>query len=369
MTIKALIFSVSVGSGHDSVAKAVAKEIKEKSQDSQILIVDTFKYINPILNKVVVESYMETIKFTPKVWGYLYTQAEEGKRLVDLGQILSKLLSPKLELLLKDFNPDVLICTHAFPAGILSKLKEKKAIKTPLIACITDFTIHSFWIHPQVDIYVVPQEDLIYPLIKEGKNKEKIKAFGIPIRTEFVNPLTKEEARQDLGLAAQTTLLIMGGGLGLGNMEDVVKKLLDKTELQIIVVAGNNEKLLEKLETLKKNKPLHVFGFVDNIAQLMAAADILITKPGGVTTAEALAMELPIVIASPLPGQEDRNTDYLLNKGVALKIKKAENIINEINYLANNPLRMRHIKEMANYLKRPYAAKNTAELIYNLVGG
>lgn len=368
MSLKALIFSVSVGAGHDSVSKAIAQEIKSKSEESKILIVDTFKYINPILNKVVVGSYMETIRFTPKVWGYLYTQAEEGDRLIDLGQILSKLLSPKLEQLLRDFNPDVLICTHAFPAGILSKLKETKDIDIPLVACITDFTVHTFWIHPKVDLYIVPQEDLVYPLLKEAVDPKKIKVNGIPIKEQFSRTFWQKEVRKGLGLENKKTLIIMGGGLGLGSIENIVKKLIEETDLQILVVTGSNEKLKKSLSVLMGNNSLHVFGFVENVAELMAAADILITKPGGVTTAEALAMELPIIIISPLPGQEDRNTEYLLNRGVGIRVRNGDCLINEINSLFNNSLRIKHIKEMAAYLKRPKAAHETAKVIFELIG-
>ncbi|KJS83016.1 MAG: hypothetical protein JM58_13435 [Peptococcaceae bacterium BICA1-8] len=366
--LKVLIFSVSIGSGHDCVANALAQKIKEKSPDSQVLIVDTFKYINSILNRVVVGSYMETIKFTPKVWGYLYDQAEDGERLVDMGQILSKLLSPKLDHLLVDFRPDILICTHAFPVGIMSVLKDKKKFRQPLVACITDFTVHSFWVQPLVDIFVIPSDDLVYPFLEENTNLEKVKPFGIPIRPQFLNKLDQSQVRARLGLSQQLqTVLVMGGGLGLGKIEKVVYNLLDESELQILVVTGSNEKLKKNLEGLKRNDRLHVYGFIDNVAELMAAADIIVTKPGGITCAEALAMELPMAIVSPLPGQEDRNTDYFINKGVAIKVRKEEHLVRELTFLCGNQLRLRHMKEMAAYLKKPDAAEKTIEAAWNLL--
>ncbi|MFZ5943262.1 MAG: MGDG synthase family glycosyltransferase [Bacillota bacterium] len=365
--LKILIFSVSIGSGHDSVANALAQDIKTQAPDSQVLIVDTFKYINSILNKVVVGSYMETIKFTPKVWGYLYEQAEDGERLVDTGQILSKLLSPKLDQLLMDFRPDVLICTHAFPVGILSVLKNKKNFKQPIISCITDFTVHSFWIHPQVDLFVIPQDDLINPFVDEGINLDKVKPFGIPIRSQFRNIPDKKTSREKLGLLERQTVLVMGGGLGLGKIEEAVYKLLHETHLQIIVIAGSNQKLKNNLELLKRDNRLHVLGFVENVAEIMACADLIVTKPGGITCAEALAMELPMAIISPLPGQEERNTDYFINKGVAIKVKKMEYLIRELNSLCSNSLRLRHMKEMAAYLKRPNSAVNTIQEAWKIV--
>jgi len=364
---RVLIFSVSIGAGHDSVANALAQEIKRESPQSQVLIVDTFKYINSILNKVVVGSYRETIKFTPKVWGYLYDQAEDGERLVDMGQILSKLLSPKLDQLLIDFRPDILLCTHAFPVGILSVLKQRKNLKIPLVACITDFTVHSFWIHPQVDVYVIPQNDLFYPFIEEKIDLEKVKAFGIPIRPQFLHKLRQEQIREKLGLSGLQTILVMGGGWGLGKIEEVVYNLLRESNLQILVVTGVNEKLKRNLELLKQENRLHIYGFVENVADLMAAADIIVTKPGGITCAEALAMELPMVIISPLPGQEDRNTDYFLNKGVAIKVRKVEHLVRELTSLCSNELRLRHMREMAAYLKKPDSATRTVQAAWLLL--
>ncbi|MFZ7104047.1 MAG: MGDG synthase family glycosyltransferase [Peptococcaceae bacterium] len=357
--LKVLIFSVSVGAGHDSVANALAQEISSKSPDSQVLVVDTFKYINPILNKVVVGSYMETIRFTPKVWGYLYDQAEDGERLIDIGQILSKLLSSKLDQLLKEFEPDILICTHAFPVGILSVLKYKKKFKQPIIACITDYTVHSFWIHPQVDLFVIPEKDLVYPFLEEKISLTKVKPWGIPIRVQFKKIPEQILIRRKLGLQDKQTALVMGGGLGLGKIEDAVYKLINKTDLQLMVVTGSNKKLKSNLELLQRDQRLHVYGFVDNISELMAAADFIVTKPGGITCAEALAMELPLVIISPLPGQEDRNTEYLINKGVAIRIRKVEHLVRELNSLSSNPLRLKHMKEMAAFLKKPDAAAMT----------
>ena len=309
-------------------------------------------------------SYKETIKFTPKVWGYLYDQAEDGERLVDMGQLLSKLLSPKLDQLLRGFKPDVLICTHAFPVGILSVLKERKNINIPLVACITDFTVHSFWLHSQVDMYVIASSDLTYPFLEEGISLEKVKDFGIPIRAQFLTKPDQKEARLELGLNPQVkTILVMGGGWGLGKIEEVVHNLLKESNLQVIVVTGSNIKLKNNLELLKEDNRLQVYGYVENICRLMAASDLIITKPGGITCAESLAMELPMVIISPLPGQEDRNTDYFLNKGVAIKVRKVDHLVREITTLCNNELRLKHMREMAAFLKKPEAGRRTIESI------
>lgn len=362
--LKALFFSVSIGAGHDLAAQAVAAKLRDMVPDASIEIVDTFKYINPVLNKVVAGSYMETLRFTPKVWGYLYEQAEEGERMIDLGQIMNKLLTRKLEELIQDYKPDVIICTHAFPCGIISTLKAKKSLDIPLVAILTDFTIHSFWLHPHVDAYIIPSEGLKYPMVQCGIDPKLIQPVGIPIRTQFEDISDKQSLRKELGLEDKITLLVMGGGLGLGSMSQIVEILGNaEVDLQVLVVTGRNLKLKNKLERLQTKNKLHLYGFVDFVSKLMGAADFIITKPGGLTTAEVLATGLPMIIVAPLPGQEERNTEFLLNSGVAVKARKAEHLLPLLEQILGNPLRLQHMREMASFLGNPKAAEDTVNFI------
>lgn len=364
--IKALIFSVSIGSGHDSVANAIGQALLEEAPGSEVKVVDTFQYINSVLNKVVVGSYMETLKFTPKVWGYLYDQAQEGERLVDLGQLLSKVLSPKLEQLLKEINPDVILTTHAFPTGMLSILKTRGSIKIPLASAVTDYHVHSFWIHQGVDMYFLPAPDLAYPLIEAGIPKERIRPVGIPIRSQFRQLTDPCLAKKRLGLEGSPVILVMGGGLGLGRIELIARELLSETAFQIVVVAGKNKRLQDNLNCVRDPR-LKVYGFVDSMAEVITAADLIISKPGGVTTAEILALKKPLIIYSSLPGQEDRNSDYLLNKGVAVKVRKIENLIPEIKSLWENSLRLKHMREMAELLGAPYSGQMVWKSLWPLI--
>jgi len=362
--MRALIFSVSIGAGHDLAAKGIADEITVQVPGSQVEIVDTFEYINPILHKVVLGSYMETLRFSPKVWGYLYEHAETGERFFDFGQILNKLFSPKLANLVKKFVPDVIICTHAFPCGMLSVLKEKNRVDIPIIGIITDYTIHPFWIHRHVDRYVIPSRQLKFNLMDLGFPESKIWPLGIPIRQQFGESLSKSEAKNAFQLSDRPTILIMGGGLGLGSIEDIVFHLGNSDlELQMVVVTGRNEKLRHELEQLQVANPLVVLGFVKQVAALMQAADVVITKPGGLTTAEVLACGLPMVIVSPIPGQEERNTDFLLNNGVALKARHTSELVILLKQLFNNPLRISQIQEMSRHLSHPHAAREIVERI------
>ncbi len=364
--VKALIFSVSIGGGHDSVAKSLKECLLELVPGSEIRIVDTFQYINSVLHKVVVGSYRETLRFTPKVWGYLYDQAEDGLGLVDLGQLLSKLLSPKLGQLLQQVKPDVIIATHAFPTGMLSVLKENNIIETPLVSVVTDFHVHPFWIRPGVDLFFIPAEDLAYSLQQAGIGPERIRAVGIPIRSQFNCKIDVQKAKEKLQLADLPTILVMGGGWGMGRMELITRELLQARDFQVIVISGNNKHLELSLKELG-NPRLKVLGYVEYVAEIMAVADIIVSKPGGVTTAEVLAMKKPLVIYSALPGQEDRNTMYLLNKGVAIKVRKLEELIPEIQNLWNNQLRLKQMQEMAGQLGSPASSRLVWENIWPLL--
>lgn len=354
-----LFFSVSIGAGHDLAAQALVQEINRRYPDCRTKIVDTFKYINPVLNKVIVGSYMESLKFNPKIWGYLYDQAEQGDKLVDLSQILSKLVSAKMKKLLAEFDPEAIVCTHAFPAGILSILKGNGHIQVPLIGVTTDYTVHPFWIHSNIDKYVIPCRELVPEIESFGVEPGKIMPTGIPLRDQFTMQFDRHTARCRLELEEKTTFLVMGGGLGLGEIEKIIMELGNSgLDIQIVSVTGKNDRLRTKLQLIKAANTIKVFGFVDNMAEVMSACDFIITKPGGLTTAEVLAVGLPMIIINPLPGQEDRNTEFLLNSGVAIKIRKINNLVSQIKQLMGNEKRQHQIREMTVELGKPMAARS-----------
>ncbi|PKM81872.1 MAG: galactosyldiacylglycerol synthase [Firmicutes bacterium HGW-Firmicutes-14] len=365
---RVLFFSVSIGAGHDLAAQAVAQEVERRFPEARMRIVDTFRYINPVLNKVIAGSYMESLRFNPRIWGYLYDQAEQGDKFIDLNQILSKLVSIKTEKLIKEFDPEVIVCTHAFPAGILSILKNRGKFTIPLIAVITDYTIHPFWIHENVDKYILPCEDLRYQVAEYGVPDEKIMTTGIPIRRQFAGNWDRAAVRKNTGLDDITTILVMGGGLGLGEIEDIIRTLGNcEINLQILSVTGKNDRLRKVLEMVNAKNRIKVFGFVENMAELMAASDFIVTKPGGLTTAEALSQGLPMVIVSPLPGQEARNTEFLLNSGVAVKVRKLHHLVPQLKNLIANTTRLNQIKEMASAIGKPGAAADLVNYMEKVV--
>lgn len=367
---RVLFCSVSIGAGHDLAAKAVVQEIEHRYPSCKTKIVDTFKYINPVLNKVIVGSYMESLKFNPKIWGYLYCQAEEEDKFVDLGHILSKLLSVKMEKLITDFDPQAIVCTHAFPAGILSILKGQGKITVPLIAVMTDYTVHPFWIHDHVDKYVLPSEQLNYEIAEYGVADEKVLSTGIPLRRQFMTKGNKAEIRRNLGIEDKTTILVMGGGLGLGEIETVIRHLGNADlDIQVLSVTGKNYRLLTKLQTISVTNKVKIFSFIENVAEVMSACDFIVTKPGGLTTAEVLSQGLPMIIINPLPGQEYRNTDFLLNTGVAVKVRKVEHLVPQIKLLLSTETRLSQIRQMASIIGKPMAAAELVDYLESICQG
>jgi processive 1,2-diacylglycerol beta-glucosyltransferase len=236
-----------------------------------------------------------------------------------------------------------------------------------LVGVLTDFAPHSYWINEGVDYYIVPSEDTRERFIKKGVPAEKIRVFGIPIRYKFAERLDEYKTRESLGLAPDVpTVLVMGGGQGLGSMKEAVKALIASEEpLQLIVVAGSNQKLFKWLKkvSVKSSKKILCYDYASNIDELMEAATLIVTKPGGMTTAECLAKGLPMVIITPLPGQEARNTDFLLEKGVAVHVHDIRNLAEEVELLLRSPQRLKTMSIAAFESGKPHAADDIARLV------
>lgn len=314
-------------------AESIKKACDSLHPEAKVVILDTFRYANPFLEKVVIGTYMEMLRMTPELYGYLYRQAEQGQSLsgrgkVEFNRILSILSAPRLTAYIRNFNPQIIVCTHPFPLGIVSHMKQRGRFNGLAVATITDFTIHSFWIFPHVDTYIIGSEALIPQCEQYDIEKSRIKATGIPIDPAFNRPYDKHLLRLKLNLDPDlTTILLMGGGLGMGPLLSAVKSLgSGSSRCQLIVVTGTNKPLYERLAKIipSLSCEIHLYGFVDNIHQLMAVSDFMVGKAGGLTCAEALALGLPMFIVDPLPGQEERNTEFICSMGAGVKVEEEE---------------------------------------------
>jgi processive 1,2-diacylglycerol beta-glucosyltransferase len=365
-----ILMYISEISGHHSAAVAIEKSIKILSHNSNILNLNGFRYTNPISERIVNRIYTAVIKNTPKIWDYMYDNPKVKKKLDKIKNSIHKMNSPKLKKLFDEFSPNAVVCTQAFPCGMVADYKKTYNSNLPLIAVLTDFIPHSYWIYDTVDYYIVPSEEVADKLAKKGVPAHKIKPLGIPFNPDFNVAVDQEKIKHKLNLDPKLkTVLIMGGGQGLGPIKTIVKSLERvKEPIQEMIVAGTNKKLYRSLKKKirKYKKKIQLFGYVNNINELMAAADIVITKPGGITTSEALAKKLPILILKPLPGQEMNNCTYLVQQKAGIKIDKPQKIHHIIDDLIANPEKLNSLSHAASRISKPEASLDIARLVLNL---
>ena len=312
--------SVKAGFGHHSTGQAMMDYLKKNNVECEML--DIFEYINPLLADTISDGYLFLTKYLTDFYGKAYTvldkRDEEYDRLSPV-TVVSKLVSIKLKDYVIDFNPDVIIGTHSYACLLMTHLKAKGHINCPTFGIVTDFTVHPFWESTNIDYYVTPDKLLNNQMNKKGIPTDKILPYGIPIKSKFSSKIPKEDSRTQLSVNNKFTILIMMGSMGFGNISRYLEKIdsLD-TDFQILCVCGNNAKGKKEIEQKQWNHKIYTYGFVDNVDVMMDASDCIITKPGGLTTSELLAKKLPAILINPIPGQEDRNMEFLVNSGAAV---------------------------------------------------
>ena len=387
MSKKVLIMSASTGGGHNRAAKAMKDEIEKKCIDGEHItceIIDSLKLINTTMDKIISSGYEKSAKYTPKAWGGVYKMSDANivSKHEYKGNLFNTLLASKLKKLLKERKPDLIIGTHPFPMIALSTLKKKYPYRNafnsffvpPLISVLTDYTAHSTYIQDEIDYYIAGDEYVKEVLISEGVDGDKIKPYGIPVEKSFLEHREKSVVLEELGLAPDKfTVLLMGGSFGAGNIKDTLKELLEiDRDFQIIVITGRNETLKEKLEkSLEKytiDKNISILGFTQDMNDILSSVDIIVSKPGGLTTTECLLKELPMIIPYYIPGQEEENMDFLSNCGAALRTSKKFTISVLLKVLIDNPMRMELLKNNIKSVKKQNTAEDIANLVSNILG-
>jgi processive 1,2-diacylglycerol beta-glucosyltransferase len=318
-----LILSVTAGQGHHQTGLAISNYLEKNGHTSYQL--DCYEYLSPLIKEMISSGYLMSTKYSPALYGRFYRLAEKLDEFENtnlLSMITNSIFYRKMLNFIEDFKPDIIICTHVFASVLLSHIR-KKGLTTTSIGIITDFTIHPYWGFSNLNYYVIANEYLIPAIINKGIPKEKVLPVGIPIFEKFSKKIDKKLARVALSIQDINTILIMGGSMGFGNILKTIQKI-DKNKLnfQIITVCGNNDRLKHTIDNLETQHKIYNYSYVSNVDVLMDASDCIITKPGGLTTSEALAKELPMLISKPIPGQEDRNLDFILNFGCGMKISK-----------------------------------------------
>ncbi len=363
--MKALILSVKAGFGHHSTGQAIIAEMEKRG--FECIMLDTFEYVNNRLANSVDDGYLFLTKYMSEVYGKTYDLLDKREEKYDKRSVVSlfsKLVSHKLKTFFKNYTPDVVIGTHSYACLLMTYLKEKGIIKCPTFGIVTDFTVHPFWESTELDYYIIADALLNRQMKKKGICEEKILPYGIPIKEKFFKKIPKKEAREELGIRDKTTILMVMGSMGFGNMLENIK-LIDSIEgdFQVLCVCANNQKAKKEIEDGVWEKTIYTYGFVDNLDVMMDASDCIITKPGGLTTSEFLAKGLPAICINPIPGQEERNMEFLVNNGAAIMVTETFPLDEALYELLKYPWRFELLYQSVQHLGKPDAAQRLADFI------
>lgn len=364
---RVLILSASVGSGHVKAAEALAQRMRQRPDVEEVLSDDSLDHTNVLHRQFYSTLYTKLSAMMPEFLGWWYEKsddpwvADRGRLAIDLPQAL-----PLINLV-REFRPDVILCTHFMPAGVISWLIANGKLEARLGVVVTDFHFHAFWITRAFHWYFVAQEEDRIHMEALGLPRDRISVTGIPVDAAFAAPVNREEVLRRHGLdPARPMVLVAGGSLGLSPATAVVRQLLQvKRDFQAVVVCGKNEEMQSGVRTLisGREKDFRVLGYTREMADFMGAATVLMSKPGGMTTAEALARGLPMMILDPIGGQEERNSDVLLEAGAALKCSEVTLVGHKLQRLLDEPGLRERMSANARALGRPNAAGNIAEIV------
>ncbi len=369
--MKALILSVSTGGGHGRAAEAIRESILINEPESEVRIIDTIKYISPFLDKLVVGTYLRSIRHYPSFFKYLYKHSDEDGRFIKSSTIGNDYITKQLYPTIVEFEPDIIIATHAFTAQVLSILRKKFGWQKPSLVVMTDYASHAFWVHRNVDAYVVSNEDMVHELVLRGRDQSMIFPYGIPISQEFFELKPKKQIYQEFNLNEnRKTLTIVGGSLGMGNIEEILQEITSVTlDIQILVLTGSNTKLFNKVMEISENcnkciLPLH---YCDNMNDILSITDLLVTKPGGLTITESFITGTPLAIYSAIPGHEVQNADYLFRHHLAIDLGTGEKCAEIIQDALSDDKLLEELRERSKASGKPKAAQNIYTLSRRLI--
>jgi processive 1,2-diacylglycerol beta-glucosyltransferase len=371
---KLLILSVSAGAGHVRAAQAIEAAARVAAPPFDVTHLDLLAIAPAEFRRFYGAQYLKLVEKLPQLWSYLYAKTDRPSRdslIGELKRAAEKLNLRKLDGEIARFRPDAILCTHFLPAELLSRQRARRKAGAPdlpaLWVQVTDFDVHALWVHPHVDRYCVATDEVAFRLADRGIAPEKIAVTGIPVMPQFAAPLDRKTCAGELGLdPAKFTVLMMAGGGGVGALDELAERVLrDAGDLQLVALAGRNEPLLKRLHALAQRHPGRLFplGFTTTVERIMTAADLVITKPGGLSTSECLAKGKPMLLVSPIPGQEERNADYLLEAGAAVKAVDAATLAFKLRKLLRDPGRLARMSAASQSLGSPDAARAVVALL------
>lgn len=371
--MKILIFYASYGGGHINAAKSINEYLKNNYKSIDVELIDCMKYVNKTIEKMTTKAYNGMAKKVPWAWGRIYSDSQKGP-LAHITSRSNKILAIKLLKLLREKNPDLIISTHPFGSQMCSYLKRKKKISAKIATIMTDFAPHDQWLVGSdfTGYYFVAHDKMKKYLIKKGISKQKVFATGIPLSSRFLQPHDKEKILKELNLKPEKkTILFFGGGeFGLGKTRtvEIFESFVSYcTDMQIIAIAGKNEKMKTAFEKIvskyNRKDSVIVFEYTSQVPEFMSVSDLVVTKPGGLTTTESLASNLPMIVINPIPGQEEENAEFLKKNGIAIWIKKDDNVTEILENLFSHPDKLESMKENTKKLAKLHSTKDICNIL------
>lgn len=359
--MRILIATVTAGGGHLAAAAALDEAWRALRPADTVERLDLLRFFSPLHRKVYADGYVKLVERTPELWGMIFAKTDNStvaRRLHRVQQLFPGRSRTRLVRFVKQFNPDAVLCTHFAPLETLGQMRKQRRGSQPFVASIvTDFEAHALWMATGVDLYCVAAKETKARLVAREVAPDRVAVTGIPIAAKFSAKPDRRAIRKALGLRGDLpTLLVLSGGFGMGPVGKILGEL-DKVPdaFQTVVVCGRNDDLRRELAAQSRAHPTQVLGFASNMHEWMAVADLIITKPGGLTSSEALALGKPLLILDPIPGQEAANSDFLLERGAAAKVNRVEDLPFRIGQLLGSK-KLAAMAKAAKALGRPDAA-------------
>ncbi len=360
-----MVLTASAGAGHLVAAEAMRAALQARRPDATVEVHDVLNWTNRFFRALYSQGYLGLVRHAPAAMGWLYDATDRARTKRDWRAQFQNLNAGPIQRALIRAAPDLIVNTHFLSAEVVAGLRRRGRLQCPQVTVTTDFETHRLWVQEPTERYYTATEEGKAYLVSWGVTSDNVRISGIPVRPAFANPPSAAAARESCGLKAdRPVVLLLCGGFGVGPTEELLQQLRAlEQRLQVVVITGRNELLRRRLERITRGGDceMRVLGFIERMHEWMAAADLVVTKPGGLTAAEALACGTPLVIVNPIPGQETRNSDFLLERGAAIKVNNPRLLGFRVLRLLSDGERLAQLRGAARRLAAPNAAELIAE--------
>ena len=364
------ILHATAGAGHKHAAQAIASAVAERNPRAVVREVDALVFASRFYRRTYAQTYNAMAARAPRLWGVLYhswASAPVNRSTAPVRLALDRLNLRRLVRVVEREKPDAVVCTHFLPVEALSPVRGRGRLRVPLYCVITDFTAHPVWVFPHVDRYFVGSDQVAEELAGHGVERGRIEVTGIPVAPRFARPIGREAARRRLGLEpAGPLVVVMGGGSGVGPLAELAERLATLPQAPgVVVVCGTNARLREQIAKLPASRAgrIQALGYTTEVDALLEACDVVVSKAGGLTCAEALVKRAPLVIFRPTPGQEVANAEFLEAAGAAVGAGSIDEVAARVEHWLADPAARERAREAAGRLAKPLAAETIARRV------